>query len=235
MKCARYGLIAILLSIVVLPLSAMAAPLDDLNAPIRQDGLLFSNFSASLFPTIASATPQHLSEIDVSGITVNGESGLRISAGFFAGSSQGEGSGVTLLLGFDVMALNPHQPIHSVTLTVPDFILTGQGGGSDLGAGVDVGPSSAFVGPMVVVAHSAGGGAEPVTGPASVTSALVSDARRLHVESSFGVVSDALAGIAAAGGFEVTFAQSVAEPSIVLLLVFGAGLIAATAHKVRRA
>ena len=49
MKCARYGLIAILLSIVVLPLSAMAVPLDGPIAPIMQDGLLFSNFSAELF------------------------------------------------------------------------------------------------------------------------------------------------------------------------------------------
>ena len=40
-----------------------------------------------------------------------------------------------------------------------------------------------------------------------------------------------------ASGFDVSFVQSesVPEPSIVLLLVFGAGLIAAIAHKVRRA
>jgi hypothetical protein len=231
MKCARYGLIAILLSIVVLPLSARAVPLDGPIPPIRQDGLLFSNFSAELFtfnpdPLNPIATPQNLSDIDVSGITVNGESGLRIAAGFSAPGFAGLGSGAQLLLAFDVMALNPHQPIRSVTLTIPDFSLTGQAGGSDM---------LAFAGPVSVAAHSAGGGAEPVTGPVSVTSALVSDMRRLHIDSGMTVVSDAFAGHGSASGFDVTFAQSVPEPSIVALLVFGAGLITAMAHKVRRA
>jgi hypothetical protein len=50
----------------------------------------------------------------------------------------------------------------------------------------------------------------------------------IHLDASFpgGVTSS---------GYDVLFAQTVAEPSIVLLLVFGAGLITAMAHKVRRA
>ena len=233
MKCSRYGLIAILLSIVVLPLSAMAVPLDDLNAPIMQDGLLFSNFSAELFgsnpdPFNPIATPQNLSEIDVSGITVNGASGLRIASGFSAPGFAGLGSEAQLFLAFDVMALNPHRPIHSVTLTIGDFLVSGQGGGSDVGAFA----GSAFVG-VSVSAHAGGGTVD--MGSLSDTRALVSDMRRLHIDSGITVVSDALAGIAFASGFDVTFAQSVPEPSIVLLLVSGAGLITAIAHRVRRA
>jgi hypothetical protein len=64
---------------------------------------------------------------------------------------------------------------------------------------------------------------------------LGSDTRRLHFDSGFEVSSDALAGVALGSGFDVTFSQSVAEPSIVLLLVSSAGVIAAIAHKVRRA
>src|SRR4029453_6416466 len=104
MTCARYGLIAILLSIVVLPLSAMAVPLDDLLATTitQGDALHFSNFSASLFTFSAFSIPEDLSEIDVPGITVNGESGLRIGPAFFAPPNASSESGVRLLLGFDV-------------------------------------------------------------------------------------------------------------------------------------
>jgi hypothetical protein len=226
MRPARYGLIAILLSIVVLPLSARAVPLDDLLATTitQGDALFFSNFSASLF-VFNNGRPSDLSEIDVSGITVNGASGLRILGPFDAPTF---GTGAALVLGFDVMALNPHQPIHAVTLTVPFLLLVGAGSGVD-----------AFAGPASV-SISGMGATEPgcpcaVEGPISATAPLQSDMRRLHIDSFITVVNQSQAGVASASGFDVTFVQSVAEPSIVLLLVFGAGLITAMAHKVRRA
>jgi hypothetical protein len=157
----------------------------------------------------------------VSGITVNGASGLRISAPFDAPHFS---TGVTLLLGFDVMALNPHQPIHAVTLTVPAFSVKGGGSGVVASAG-----------PASVSVDGPGLGAEGIEGSLSATAALASDMRRLHIDSGLIVVNESQAGVAFASGFDVTFAQSVPEPSIVLLLVFGAGLIAAMAHKVRRA
>jgi hypothetical protein len=160
----------------------------------------------------------------VSGITVNGAAGLRIASGFLAPTF---GTAVFLELGFDVMALNPHQPIHAVTLTVPFLLLVGAGSGVD-----------AFAGPASV-SISGMGATEPgcpcaVEGPISATAPLQSDMRRLHIDSFITVVNQSQAGVASASGFDVTFVQSVAEPSIVLLLVFGAGLITAMAHKVRR-
>ena len=222
MKCARYGLIAILLSIVVLPLSAMAVPLDGPIPPIRQDGLLFSNFSAELFTYSMNSSPQALSEIDVSGITVNGESGLRIGAVFFAPTNAGNSSGALLLLEFDVMVMNPHGAIHGVTLASDVFA-----NGTATRVSASAGPASVFASPP--------SDDEPFMGSLRDARVLDSDVRRLHIDTSFEVLSDGIPGGAGAGGFDVTFAQSVAEPSIVLLLVFGAVLITAMAHKVRQA
>jgi hypothetical protein len=52
MKCARYGLIAILLSIFFLPLNASAVHLDELinlGESITVGDKLFTNFSGSLY------------------------------------------------------------------------------------------------------------------------------------------------------------------------------------------
>ena len=162
----------------------------------------------------------------MSGITVNGESGLRIASRFYAPPFAAPQS--ALVLG--VRRHGPESaPAHSRRHAHGPGFSVLVGGGSGVvafgGAGVRV----------HIGARATEGCPCAVEGSISATAALASDMRRLHIDSLIFVVSNSSAGIAAASGFDVTFAQSVPEPSIVLLLVSGAGLITAMAHKVRRA
>ncbi len=85
MKFARYGLIAILLSILFLPLHASAVPLNDLldsGASITEGDKLFSNFTGFYVAT-AGGNP---SSIDVSTSTVGGEQRLQLGEGYVSQS-----------------------------------------------------------------------------------------------------------------------------------------------------
>jgi hypothetical protein len=222
MRPARYGLIAILLSIVVLPLSARAVPLDDLLATTitQGDALFFSNFSASLF-VFNNGRPSDLSEIDVSGITVNGEHGLRVGPGFTGPSFGGDFGGVHLLLGFDVTVTDTRHPIHGITLVVP-FFVTGISSGVIFSAG-----------PAGVSVFGPPRGGEPSEGVLRDVRTFSSDVASIHIDTFLDVGS--LGCVADGGPLDVTFSQRVAEPSIVLLLVSSASVIAAMAHKIRQA
>jgi hypothetical protein len=101
MKSARHGLIAVLFSILVLPLSALAAPLSDLSdqfgvpipgASISQGDKLFTNFSAFINAIRAFPVSGELAAIDVSGITVGARHGLSFRGSFIANGHPGGSS-----------------------------------------------------------------------------------------------------------------------------------------------
>jgi hypothetical protein len=115
MKSARHGLIAILFSILVLPLTAVAAPLNELiaGASITTGGMMFSRFSGDLSGVGAgNAGPENLSQVEVSGFG----NGLVFSANFFAARSSDLGAEafMSLDVGFDVTVLAPPRRIHDI-------------------------------------------------------------------------------------------------------------------------
>jgi hypothetical protein len=223
----------VLLVLLVLPFSAMpaqAAPLDLLLIPsilLREDSLLFSNFSADLF-VFGQGQPRTLSEIDVSGITVNGASGLRVSGGV-APPNAGNDSGVMLAMGYDVTAVDARHPIRAITVTIADFFVVG--GGSVVRVMTD------FV-ELSVQGHSftTSLGYVPVQGSATAIGTLGSAMPTLHFDALFEITNTGMAGIAQAGPFDVTFHQSVSEPAPLTLLVLGLGLVAlsSAAWRLRR-
>jgi hypothetical protein len=237
MKSARHGLIAILFSILVLPLSALAAPLSDLSdqfgvpipgASISQGDKLFTNFSAVInaggdaFPVGGD-----LAAIDVSGITVGARHGLSFRGSLFAHGGFGGNDGqVELFVGFDVTATDPRLRVHEVSLTLAGGTI---GGNADVTA--SAGPASVgivtFFDPFEDLF-------EFEFGPRTATRTFHRDANSVHVDTTIHLDAIFPGGVTSSG-YDVLFAQSVAEPSIVRLLVGGAGLIAAIAHKVRRA
>lgn len=225
MRCARYGLIAILLSILFLPLNALAVPLSDLidlGASITAGDKLFTNFSGGLS---GGGSPVLLVDVDVSGFSVGDTHGLSVIApltepGALPGFSGGPGSVKTLNVGFDVTVTEGHNRITSIAVGIPfvtliDAAVSAAAGGASVSAfGNHDGPL-----PADVFTFSS-----PVTG--------------LHVEAGlFLMAQPTIDAFFQASGFDVSFVQSesVPEPSIVLLLVSGAGLIAAMAHKIRQA
>ena len=77
MRCARYGLIAILLNILFLPLNALAVRLDELvnfGESITAGNKLFTNFSGSLMS--GAAHPVLLDQIEVTGLSAGDTHGL---------------------------------------------------------------------------------------------------------------------------------------------------------------
>jgi len=213
MRRVLNSLVVILWSVFVLPLTALAVPLDSLidsGASITQGDKVFDNFTGSL--SAFRASPESLSEVDVSGITVGGAHGLRVSGGFFAAGSveQQEGSGVILSVEFDVTAIDPHRRIHGITLVLPDAELSGF-------ASVSASAAPAFVSAF----HDEFFGSIFV-GPLSDVRTFSSNVTSMHIDAGLGVSTASMGG-AITGGFNVTFPQSVPEPSI--LLSFGAGAI----------
>jgi hypothetical protein len=209
MRYARHFLVAILLNILVLPLSAVAAPLSDLvdintgnpipGASISAGDKQFSNFTASL-GFFGAASPTSVAHIDVSGITVGDRHGLGVRGQFDADAIDPfHGAEVFLLLLFDVTAEDPNVHVTLASVTAVGAVVVGSG----------------FV--------TVGGGASP-------------SANSIHVQTNIDIISD-WPGFAVSDGFDVLFtqsAQTVPEPSIVMLLVGSAGMIAAIAYKIRQ-
>jgi hypothetical protein len=231
MKSARHGLIAILFSILVLPVSAPAVPLGELSdidgvpfpgASISQGDKLFTNFSA--FMQAVGSTFDSFLGIEVSGITVGQKHGLRFDGPFEATSIEIEVGQLDLRVAFDVTATVPNLRVHEVTVTLAGGTLLGEAF-----AGLTAGPAS-----VAVSNFDNEPGTELEFGPRTGIGTLSPGENSVLIDTQF-VLATGVPGAAQTRGFDVLFAQSVAEPSIVLLLVFGAGLIAAIAHKVRQA
>jgi hypothetical protein len=124
---------------------AQAIPLTTLvatNGTIQQGDKLFSNFFAPGFLIgFGDITPTSYSGIDVQGITVNGEHGLRFSGPFTATFVPGESLAfASYLFGFDVTTTDPNFLIHDVRHA---YAVTHSGNGSpfqtrNVTAGTDV-------------------------------------------------------------------------------------------------
>jgi hypothetical protein len=129
-----------------------------------------------------------------------------------------------MFVGFDVTATAPRLRVHEVSLT-----LAGGTIGGNAVATLSAGP--AFVGVFTSIFS------DPVPrefGPRTATRTFNPGANSVHVDTTIHLDASFPGGVTSSG-YDVLFAQGVAEPSIVLLLVFGAGLITAMAHKVRQA
>ena len=229
MKCARYCLIAILLSIVVLPLSALAANLQDLidlrdqGASITAGDKLFTNFSGFLMSRVAA--PTALGQIRVTGFSVGDTHGLSFSAQFDParipppGFTAGPSGSLNLDVGFDGTVTAGHNTITGIAVGIPFALL------SD--SFLDLAAGGAAVGAFGNHDGSLSSGVVSLSSPTT----------SIHVEAglSFGsfAVFDAFIEFPS---YQISFVQrSVPEPSTALLLVFGGGVIAAIAHRVRRA
>ena len=214
MRYPRYGLVPILLSILVLPLSALAVPLSDLinsGASITEGDKVFFNFFGTLSGS-GFASPLDLSGVDVSAITVNGAQTLFISGPFSVESRPQQDAVLDLLVAFDVTVTGPSLFIDAL-LVLPRNRLTGNSrldhpGGSVL--------HEEGMPPEEVVAFI-GGFSFRAPPPENWVIGLSM--------STFGFPASVVTE-----GFQLALStQNVPEPSIVLLLVFGAGLIAAIA------
>jgi hypothetical protein len=219
MKSVRHGLITILLSILFLPLSALAAPLSELiasGASITVGDKLFSNFSGSLSFGIGNQFPDNLSQVEVFGLPGNNEHGLAFRAAFFAEAFEGA---LALDVAFDVTVLDPPHRIHDITLVLASAAFLGEG------------CVSAGVGRLISINACEFEG-DPFDGPLTASRPFSSNTP-VRIDTAFGLAATCCTGSDGvfSQGFAVTFSQSVAEPSIVLLLVFGAVLIAAIAHR----
>jgi hypothetical protein len=120
---------------------------------------------------------------------------------------------VELFVGFDVTATDPRLRVHEVSLT-----LAGGEIGGNAAATVSAGP--AFVGIFTDIFS------DPEIfefGPRTATRTFNPGANSVHVDTTIRLGAN-FPGVVTSSGYDVLFAQSVAEPSIVLLLVFGAGL-----------
>ena len=226
MKSVRHGLVAILFSILVLPLSALAAPLSELiasGASITAGDKRFSNFSGSLVG-MGNFFPNNLSQVEVFGLTANNGHGLQFSQEFLAQSQSGfnEG-GLQLNVAFDVTVTDPPHRIRSVTL-----VLAGPTFG---------GPQISCIAASVAALTVGGCGSEddPFDGTLTAFQPFSSNTPSVHISTEFTLATSPFDSGVSSNGFGVTFSQSVPEPSIVLLLAFGAVLVTAMAHKVRRA
>jgi hypothetical protein len=217
MRYVGYGLIAILFSILVLPLSALAVPLSNLidnGESITEGDKLFSNFTGSLDlfdATFGGAFPRSLSGIDVSGITVGGEQRLQFGPGFGVVF----GAVLSLHVEFDVTVTDPSLSIRRSELVLPRVHLGGDAFfrfQSFFAFTFD--PEFLDLGPLIA----------PVSlGPTGG-----------HVTAELILASGGVPGSVDADDIYLALSQSVPEPSIVLLLVFGAGAIAAIASKIRQ-
>jgi hypothetical protein len=227
MKYARYGLIAVLLSILVLPLSAWAANLQDLitfGENITAGEKVFTNFSGSLLSS--GAHPSLLGEVLIE--FVPGRNSLSVFPTHEPGTPSGF-SGIGFLdleVGFDVTVTAGHNAIAGIGVGIPFVSIPGVGfvsaAASARGAAASVFASGPF--------------AEPL--PTDVAT-LSSPATIIHVENrlSFGAsLQPPIDDFLRFSHYEISFVQSasVPEPSTPWLLVFGAGVIAAIGHRVRR-
>jgi len=73
-------------------------------------------------------------------------------------------------------------------------------------------------------------GEEVIVGPLTDVRNFSSSATSVHVDTRL-LLGSGLPGSVSTPGFDVTFSQSVPEPSVVLLLVSGAGLVAVMARR----
>jgi hypothetical protein len=213
-------LVPILLSILVLPLSALAVPLSDLinsGASITEGDKVFFNFSGTLSGS-GFASPLDLSGVDVSATTVNGAQTLFIGGPFSVVSRLQQDAVLDLLVGFDVTVTGPSLFIDAL-LVLPRSRLTGNSrlhhpGGSKL--------------------HAEGTPPEEVAAFIAGFSFRASPPENWLIGlsmSTFGFP----ASVVTEGFYLALSTQSVPEPSTVLLLVFGAVLITAMALKICQA
>ena len=229
MRYARYGLIAVLLSIFFLPLNASAANLlelilfSDQGASITAGDKRFTNFSGSLMS--GGANPQLLDQIEVEGFSVGDTHGLSFFVPFNPSEPPPSGfagfGSVNLGVGFDVTATGGHNAITGIAVGLSSVFLINASAFLTAG-GASVSASGNFDGPL-----------------SSDVFAFSTPATSVHVEAGLFLVTDepTLDNFFQAFGYNVSFFQSesVPEPSPVLLLVFGGGVIAAIAHKIRQA
>lgn len=222
MRCARYGLIAILLSIVVLPLSAWATNLQDLidfGESITAGDKLFTNFSG--FVIQGGGHPSKLGDLIVSGET----HGLSFSTEFEPGTIMGfsVASFFNLEVGFDVTVTQGHHAITGIAVGIPFVSI----------------PESEFVSAAVSArggTASIGASGEYEAPLSSAVAPLSSPATSMHVETELAASGAGFDALTRFFSYDISFVQSesVPEPSTALLLVFGAGLITAIAHRVGR-
>jgi hypothetical protein len=226
MSYARYGLIAILLSIFFLPLNASAVHLDELinlGESITVGDKLFTNFSGSLFS--GGANPFAIDQIEVAGFSAGDRHGLSFFVPFDpaqpppSGFSGGPSSSVDLRVGFDVTVTGGHNAITGIAVGMGVFLMDASifltaGGASAAAFGDFFGPLSSDVFTF----------STPTTFD--------------HVDAGlFLMAQPGIDSLFQAFDYNVSIVQSasVPESSTALLLVFGGVVIAATAHKVRRA
>jgi PEP-CTERM motif len=124
--------VAALLSSALISTPAQAIPLTTLvttGGTIQQGDKLFSNFDVpSLLVAIGNVTPVSYSGIDVQGITVGGQDGLRFSGPFSAVfAPSGSLALVTYHFTFDVTVLDPSLLLHDVSHS---YVVTHSGNGS---------------------------------------------------------------------------------------------------------
>jgi PEP-CTERM motif len=97
--------------------AAEAIPLTELvdgNTSIQQGDKAFSNFLLFQFNAGGDSSPLIASGIDVQGITVSGEHGLRFSGPFSATATEGMVSGVGFSVRFDVSVSDPNFLLHDL-------------------------------------------------------------------------------------------------------------------------
>src|SRR4030095_9164740 len=183
---------------------------------ITEGDKVFFNFSGTLSGS-GFASPLDLSGVDVSATTVNGAQTLFISGPFSVVSPPQQDAVLDLLVAFDVTVTGPSLFIDAL-LVLPRARLTGNSrlhhpGGSEL--------HEEGTPPEEVVAFI-GGFSFRAPPPENWVIGLSM--------STFGFPASVVTE-----GFQLALrTQSVAEPSTVLLLVLGAGGIAAMAHRIRQ-